>query len=72
MQTEKEKDIDTTIDRLLNNLSLFYGSARATRGKPREIVSDVAELGLEFEKLPFKIQPILDFKPRDPFVADMM
>lgn len=72
MQTEKEKDIDTTIDRLLDNLSLFYGSARATWGTLREIVSDMAELGLEIAKLPFKIQPILELKLGDSFVADMM
>lgn len=57
---------------VLDDLSPFGGSARATREKLREIVSDVAELGLEIARLPFEIRPILDLKPGQPFVADMM
>lgn len=68
---EKEKDISIITDMLLQDLSPFGGSARATREKLRDIVTDVAELGLEIARLPFQIRPI-DLKPGDLFVADMM
>lgn len=32
----------------------------------------MAELGLEIARLPFEIRPILDLKPGEPFVANMM
>ena len=72
LQVEKEKDIDAITDTVLHNLSPFGGSARATREKLREIVSNVAELGLEMARLPFEIRPLSDLKPGEPFVAEMM
>lgn len=72
LQIEKEKDIDAITNRILHHVSPFSGSPRATREKLREIVSDVAELGLEIARFPFEIRPILDLKPGDPFVPDMM
>ena len=38
----------------------------------REIVSEVAELGLEIAKLPFEILPIACLRLGDPFNPDMM
>ena len=55
---QKEMDIDTTTDLVLHYLSPFSGSAQATRGKLRKIVSDVAKLGLNIAKLPFEIRPL--------------
>ena len=72
LPVEKEKDIDTITDTVLQDLSPFGGSARATREKLREIVSNVAELGLEMARLPFEIRPLLDLKPGEPFTEDMM
>ena len=71
-QIEKEKEIETITDTLLHDLSSFNGSPRATREKLRDIVSDVAELGLEIAKLPFKFRSISDLKLGGPFVANMM
>ena len=71
-QLEKEKDIDSTTDRVLHHVSSFSGSPRATREKLREIVSDVAELGLEIARLPFEIWPLISLMPGDPFVTDTM
>ena len=42
---------------LLTEISPLGGSTLATRGQLRQIVSDVAELGLEIAKLPFAIWP---------------
>ena len=71
-QIKKEKEIETITDTILHDLSPFSGSPRATRGKLRDIVSDVAELGLEIAKLPFEVRSISDLNPGGPFVADMM
>ena len=68
---EREKDISLITDQLVQYLSPFGGSARATREKLREIVTDVAELGLEIASSPFEIRPI-DLKPGGLFVADIM
>ena len=72
LQFETEKDIDSVTDMVLEDISPFGGSARATREKLREIVSNVAELGLELARLPYEIRPISTLKPGAPFVADMM
>lgn len=72
LQMEREKDIDAVTDMVLHDLSSFSGSPRATREKLRDIVSKVADLGLELAKLPFEIRPMTELNPGDPFVADMM
>ena len=69
---EKDKDIDDITNMLLEDLSFIRGSPRATPEKLREIVSKVAELGLELARLPFEIRPEFNLYPGDPFVADMM
>ena len=71
-QIRKEKEIETITDAILHDLSPFSGSPRATREKLRDIVSDVAELGLEIAKLPFEIQSISGLNPGGPFVANTM
>ena len=71
-QIEKEKEIETITDTILHDLSSFSGSPRATREKLRDIVSDVAELGLEIAKLPFEIRSMSDLNYGGPFVADTM
>ena len=57
---------------LLVDVSPFRGSPLATPEKLREIVSDMAELGLEIGRLPFEIRPTFNLKPGDAFVGDMM
>ena len=60
LRTEREKDIDAITDMLLSDLSPFGGSTEstlATREQLRQIVCNVAELGLEIAKLPFEIWP---------------
>ena len=71
-QIKKEKEIEIITDTILYDLSSFCGSPRATREKLRDIVSDVADLGLEIAKLPFEVQFGSDLNPGGPFVADMM
>lgn len=72
LHLEKEKEIDAMTDMVLVDLSSFSGSTRATREKLRDIISKVAELGLELARLPFEIRPITDLNPGNPFVEDMM
>ena len=72
LQIEKEKDIENITNTLLHELSSFGSSTRATPEKLKEIVSKVAELGLELARLPFEIRPITDLNPGGDFVADMM
>ena len=75
LRTVMEKDIDAITDMLLSDLSPFCDFTKSTldtRVPLREIVSDVAELGLEIAKLPFEIWPISNLEPGGPFKADMM
>ena len=54
---EREKNIDSITDMLLTEISPFGGSTLTTREQLRQIVSYVAELGLEIAKHPFQIRP---------------
>ena len=56
---------------LLTEISPFGGSTLATREQPRQIVSDVAELGLEIAKHPFQIRPT-NLTPGGSFEVDTM
>ena len=71
-QIKKEKEIETITDTILHDLSSFNGSPRATRERLRDIVSDVADLGLEIAKHPFEFRSVSDLDPGGPFVANMM
>ena len=71
-QAQREKDIEAITDILFAEISLFGDSTLATREQLRQIVSDVAELGLEIAKLPFEILPISGLRPGGLFKADMM
>lgn len=57
---------------LLTEISPFGGSTLATREQLRQIVSDVAEFGLEIAKLPFEIWPKSNLPPGRKFDADTM